>query len=182
MTALKDLNGKFIIDAAHSRLGFVARHAMVTKVRGNFGEFEGYAEGDASAPENGVVDVTIKADSINTGNEMRDNHLRSDDFFGSDTYPTITFRSTDIKVVDEETVEITGDFTIRGTTKSITIPFEFGGAITDHEGKLRIGFEGATDISRKDFGITWNGALEAGGVMVSDKIKLELELALVKEA
>ncbi len=113
---------------------------------------------------------------------MRDNHLRSDDFFGSDTYPTITFHSTDIKVVDEETVEITGDFTIRGTTKSITIPFEFGGAITDHEGNLRIGFEGATDISRKDFGITWNGALEAGGVMVSDKIKLELELALVKEA
>lgn len=182
MTALKELNGKFILDSAHSRLGFVARHAMVTKVRGNFDEFEGYAEGNAASPEDGVIAVDIKAESINTGNKMRDGHLRSDDFFGSDTYPAITFRSTNIAVIDDETVEVTGDFTIRDTTKSITIPFEFGGAIIDHEGKLRIGFEGATDISRKEFGITWNGALEAGGVMVSDKIKLELELALVKEA
>ena len=181
MTSLKDIQGNYTIDSAHSNLGFVARHAMITKVRGNFAEFEGTASGNGSAPADAKVNVTAKAASIYTGNEMRDKHLRSGDFFDVEKFPEVKFASTKIDVIGDDTLNITGDLTIRDQTRSITIPFEFGGEMTDASGNSRIGFEGSTTISRKDFGLTWNAALEAGGVMVSDKITLEIEISAVKQ-
>ena len=180
MTSLRDIKGKFTIDPSHSLLGFAARHAMVTKVHGSFAEFEGTAEGDGADPSTAKVDVKINATSITTNNEMRDKHLRSGDFFDAENYPEITFSSTKVEVVDDETLEITGNLNIKGNSKEITIPFEFGGAATDAYGNLRIGFEGKKAISRKEFGLTWNAALEAGGVMVSDKIMLEIEISAVE--
>jgi polyisoprenoid-binding protein YceI len=126
--------------------------------------------------------VTISAASIDTRNAQRDGHLRSNDFLAMDEYPQITFVSTGARQVDDSTFELTGDLTIKGVTNPITIPFSFEGAAKDPFGNLRVGFEGAVTINRKDYGITWNAALETGGVLVSDKVTLEFELSLVKNA
>ncbi|MCI1748322.1 MAG: YceI family protein [Acidipropionibacterium sp.] len=181
MTTLAELNGTYTIDPAHTRLGFVTRHAMVTKVRGSFTDFEGTASGNGSDPSSAAVSVTIKTDSFTTGVADRDGHIKSGDFLEVDKYPTIAFASTSASV-DGETLELTGDLTIKGVTKSVTIPFEFDGEAKDPFGNTRIGFEGKTKISRKDFGITWNAALETGGVLVSDEITLELEISAIKQA
>ena len=180
--ALTELTGTYTLDPAHSRIGFVARHAMVTKVRGAFNEFEGTATLDGANPANSSAQVTISTASIDTRNAQRDGHLRSNDFLAMDEYPQITFVSTGARQVDESTFELTGDLTIKGVTNPITIPFSFEGAAKDPFGNLRVGFEGAVTINRKDYGITWNAALETGGVLVSDKVTLELELSLVKNA
>ncbi|HZM80180.1 MAG TPA: YceI family protein [Candidatus Limnocylindrales bacterium] len=179
---LAELTGTYKLDAAHSRIGFVARHAMVTKVRGAFNDFEGEGFFDGTNPENSKVKVTIKTDSIDTRNGQRDGHLRNNDFLDVPTYPEITFVSTAARQLDDTTFELTGDLTIKDVTKSITIPFELQGAVTDPFGHQRAGFEGSTTISRGDYGITWNAALEAGGVLVSDKIVLEFEVSAVKQA
>ncbi|MCI5825830.1 MAG: YceI family protein [Arcanobacterium sp.] len=181
MAGLKDINGTYSIDPAHSRLGFVARHAMITKVRGSFTDFEGTASGNGADPSTAHVEVSAKATSIDTGNKMRDDHLRSGDFFDVEAYPGVKFVSTAVKVLDDETLEISGDLTIRDQTHSLTIPFEFMGAVTDAFGNKRIGFEGTTTISRKEFGLTWNKAVEAGGVLVSDKIVLEIEISAIEQ-
>ena len=180
--ALTELTGTYTLDPAHSRIGFVARHAMVTKVRGAFNEFEGTATLDGANPANSSAQVTISTASIDTRNAQRDGHLRSNDFLAMDEYPQITFVSTGARQVDDSTFELTGDLTIKGVTNSITIPFTFEGAAKDPFGNLRVGFEGAVTIDRKDYGITWNAALETGGVLVSDKVTLEFELSLVKNA
>jgi polyisoprenoid-binding protein YceI len=179
---LADLAGTWTIDASHTRIGFVARHAMVTKVRGAFNEFDGSASVDADDFTASAVALTIKAASIDTRNEQRDGHLRSNDFLAMDEYPEITFRSTGVKQTSPATFELTGDLTIKGVTKSVTVPFEFEGLATDPYGNLRAGFEGAVTINRKDYGITWNAALETGGVLVSDKIVLEFEVSAIKNA
>jgi polyisoprenoid-binding protein YceI len=180
--ALTELTGTYTLDPAHTRIGFVARHAMVTKVRGAFNEFEGTATLNGADPASSSARVTISAASIDTRNAQRDEHLRSNDFLSMDEYPQITFASTAARQVDDATFELTGDLTIKGVTNPITIPFSYEGAAKDPFGNLRVGFEGAVTINRKDYGITWNAALETGGVLVSDKVTLEFELSLVKTA
>jgi polyisoprenoid-binding protein YceI len=182
LTDFTTLTGTYAIDAAHSRFGFVARHAMVTKVRGSFNEFEGTATIDGANPENSSVQVSIAVDSIDTRNQQRDDHIRTNDFLDVATYPTITFASTTIKHAGGNDFEVTGDLTIRGVTKSITLPLEFQGAASDPFGNERIGFEGSVVINRKDWGVNWNAALEAGGVLVSEKVTLEFEISAVKSA
>ena len=179
---LTELTGTYTLDPAHTRIGFVARHAMVTKVRGAFNEFEGTATLDGTNPANSSAQVTISTASIDTRNAQRDGHLRSNDFLAMDEYPQITFVSTGARQVDDSTFELTGDLTIKGVTNPITIPFSFEGAAKDPFGNLRVGFEGAVTINRKDYGITWNAALETGGVLVSDKVTLEFEISAVKNA
>ena len=179
---LSDLSGSYVIDPGHTRIGFVARHAMVTKVRGSFNEFEGSGVIDGTDFTKSTGQLTIQAASIDTRNEQRDAHLRSNDFLAMEEYPQITFVATDVRQTGATTLELTGDLTIRGVTNSVTIPFQFEGAATDPFGNLRVGFEGSTVINRKDYGITWNAALETGGVLVSDKITLEFEVSAIKTA
>jgi polyisoprenoid-binding protein YceI len=181
-TTLADLAGSYVLDPAHTRIGFVARHAMVTKVRGQFNDFEGSGVVDASDFTKSTVTVTIQAASIDTRNEQRDAHLRSNDFLAMEDYPQITFTSTGIQQTGPTGVELTGDLTIRGVTNTVTIPFEFEGAAVDPYGNLRVGFEGSLVINRKDYGVTWNVALETGGVLVSDKVTLEFEVSAIKTA
>ena len=181
-TTTSELTGTYTLDPVHTRLGFVARHAMVTKVRGAFNEFEGTATVDGDNPANSSVRLTIDAASIDTRNAQRDEHLRTNDFLALEQYPRITFVSTDIRQVDETTFEVTGDLTIKDVTNRVAVPFEFEGAAQDPYGNQRIGFDGSVTISRKDYGITWNAALETGGVLVSDKIVLEFEVSAVKNA
>jgi len=171
-----------IARAAHTRIGFVARHAMVTKVRGAFNEFTGTAVLDGTNPANSRVEVTIEAASIDTRNAQRDEHLRSNDFLAMQEYPKITFTSTGVRQAGESTFEVTGDLTIKDVTKAVTIPFEFEGAAKDPFGNQRVGFEGSVTINRKDYGVTWNAALEGGGVLVSDKVTLEFEVSAVRNA
>lgn len=180
--ALTELTGTYTLDPAHTQIGFVARHAMVTKVRGAFNEFEGTAVLDGANPANSHVEVTINAASIDTRNAQRDEHLRSNDFLAMQEYPKITFSSTGVRQVDDTTFEVSGDLTIKGVTNSITIPFSFEGAAKDPFGNQRVGFEGSVTINRKDYGVTWNAALEGGGVLVSDKVTLEFEVSAVKSA
>jgi polyisoprenoid-binding protein YceI len=174
------LTGDYTLDLAHTRIGFSARHAMVSKVRGQFNEFNGSIFLDAENPANSQVELTIKAASIDTRNADRDAHLRSNDFFAMEEYPEITFRSTHVEQATENKYYVTGDLTIRGTTKPVTVNFELNGSVVDPWGNFRIGFDGQTTINRKDWGVSFNAALEAGGVMVSEKVNLEFEVEAVK--
>ena len=176
-----ELAGTWTIDASHSSLGFVARHAMVTNVRGSFDEFEGTG---VLSPEAGASSATvvIKAASINTGSADRDGHLRSADFFDATTYPELRFVSTDIERVESDVVRVTGDLTIKDVTRPVAIDFEFTGTAVDPYGNTRAGFEGSTTINRKDWGLEWNAALETGGVLVSEKIKLVFDISAIKSA
>ena len=179
---LTELTGTYTVDPAHTRIGFVARHAMVTKVRGSFDEFAGTAVLDGTNPANSRVEVTIEAASIDTRNAQRDEHLRGNDFLAMQEYPKITFASTGVRQAGETTFEVTGDLTIKGVTNEITIPFEFEGSAKDPFGNQRVGFEGSVTINRRDYGVTWNAALEGGGVLVSDKVTLEFEISAIKNA
>jgi len=176
------LTGDYTIDTAHSRIGFVARHAMVTKVRGSFNEFEGAFHLDGENPENSSGQVTIQAKSIDTRNSQRDDHLRSNDFLDMDNHAEVTFVSTAIKQADDTTFTVTGDLTVRGVTQSVEIPFEYTGSATDPFGNQRVGLEGSVVINRKDYGVNWNAALETGGVLVSEKVTLEIEVSAIKNS
>ena len=177
--ALAELTGTYTIDTAHSRIGFVARYAMATKVRGAFNDFEGTAELDGSDPSRSSATVTISAASIDTRNAQRDAHLRAGDFLDVEKHPTITFVSTGARQ-DGEVFELTGDLTVKDVTRSVTIPFTFDGLATDPFGNVRAGFEGTLTVSRKDFGLTWNASLETGGVLVGDKVVLEFEISAIR--
>lgn len=179
---LSELTGQYALDPAHTRIGFVARHAMVTKVRGAFNEYVGTGYLDGDDPSKSTVSVTIQAKSIDTRNEQRDAHLRSNDFLDMENHPEITFVSTAAKQLDDSTFQLTGDLTIRGVTKPVTVDFDYQGAVVDPWGNTRIGFEGQVTINRKDWGVNWNAALEAGGVLVSEKVTLEFELSAIKTA
>jgi polyisoprenoid-binding protein YceI len=178
-TAGSVLTGDYTIDASHTRLGFSARHAMVTTVRGSFSDVEGTAHVDVETPARSSVTLIIRTASVTTGSADRDGHLGSADFFDSETHPEITFVSTAVER-DGSEWSITGDLTIKGITRSVTIPFEENGTAQDPFGNVRIGFEGATTINRKDWDLTWNAALETGGVLVSEKIKLEFDVSAIK--
>lgn len=178
-TALSDLTGDYTIDPMHSQMGFVARHAMVTKVRGSFTDYEGTVRGGDSV-EDASISVIMQTASVDTRNPDRDGHLRTGDFFDVETYPTITFASTQVETTSDSVLRVIGDLTIKGTTQQVSIDFEYNGAATDPYGMQRVGFEGRTTVLRSDFGMTFNAALETGGVLVSDKITLEIEISAVK--
>jgi len=168
-TALSALTGTYAIDPTHTRIGFVARHAMVTKVRGAFNEFAGTAHIDGDDLGRSSVELPIQVASIDTRNADRDGHLRSNDFHALDEDPEIVFRSTGVTPTDDG-VDITGDLTIKGVTKSVTVPFTFEGQATDPFGNERVGFEGTTTINRTDYGLTWNAQPKTGAVLGSDNI------------
>ncbi len=180
VTVPTTLTGTYAIDPSHSRIGFVARHAMVSKVRGSFNEFEGSGFFDADNPANSKLQLTIKAASIDTRNADRDAHLRGNDFFAMEEYPEITFTSTAVEQVDPENYRVTGDLTIKGVTKPVTVDFEYTGAAVDPYGNQRIGLEGRTTVNRKEWGINWNAVLDAGGVLVSEKVTLEFEVSAIR--
>ena len=179
-TATASLTGTYNVDASHSQIGFGARHAMVTKVRGQFNEFTGTGFFDVENPANSNLQVTIQAKSIDTRNADRDTHLRSNDFFDMEQFPEITFVSTSFSKADAEIYSVTGDLTIKGVAKSITFNLDFTGEAIDPWGNQRVGFEGQTTINRKDWGVNWNTALETGGVLVGEKITLEFEISAVR--
>lgn len=179
-TTTDTLKGNYVIDPSHSLIGFSARHAMVTKVRGSFKEFEGTGYFDPGNPDDIDIDLTIKAASIDTGSGDRDGHLKSNDFLAMNQYPEIHFKSTNVETVEDDTYRVTGALTIRGVTNTVTLDFEYTGAAVDPYGNQRIGFEGTGTINRKDWGVNWNAALEAGGVLVSDKVGLELAVSAIK--
>ena len=174
--------GTYTVDASHSRIGFVARHAMVTKVRGAFNDYEAVAEVNGDALSDTKVRVAIKAASVDTRSEQRDGHLRSADFFDVETYPEISFSSTAVEPVGDDVLRVTGDLAIKGTTRPVTIDFTYEGSAVDPFGNQRVGFEGSVVVNRKDWGLNWNAGLEAGGVLVSEKVTLEFEISAIKTA
>ena len=180
--SVKDLSGTYVLDPTHSSIGFSARHAMVTKVRGAFNNVAGTAVVDGANPAASTIEVTIQADSFDTGQADRDGHVKSADFLDVANFPTLTFKATDIAITDDETVRVTGDLTIKGVSHSVTIDLEYNGSAKDPFGNERVGFEGEADIRRSDWGLTWNAALETGGFLVSDKIELKLDISAIKQA
>ncbi len=171
----------YAIDPTHSRIGFVARHAMITKVRGSFDEYTGTGTYDPADPAASTVHIDIRTASVDTRNRDRDNHLRSPEFFDVDSFPTITFTSTEIVPTGDDRFAITGDLTIKGISKPVTFDTELTGTATDPFGHERLGLEGSTRVNRKDWGLTWNALLEAGGVLVSEQITLEFEVSAVRQ-
>lgn len=166
----------YAIDKAHSEAEFQVRH-LITKVRGRFSDFEGTILFDEEQPTRSAVAITIPAASVDTNVADRDAHLRSEDFFFVEKYPQITFVSAGITKADSpDAYEVTGDLTIRGVTRRITLPVTFLGKAKDPWGNEKIGFETAITINRKDYGLTWNAALEAGGFLVGDDVKLSMSV------
>jgi polyisoprenoid-binding protein YceI len=179
MANIKDLTpGTWNIDPSHSTVSFVARHLMITKVRGRFGSFSGtitIAEDRLASSVNASIDLA----SVTTGDEQRDGHLKSADFFEVEKYPTMTFTSTALADKGDHYI-MAGDLTVKGVTKPVELDLEFEGVNTDPWGNTKAAFTATTDVNRKDWGLEWNVALEAGGVLVGDKVKLELEIQAVK--
>jgi polyisoprenoid-binding protein YceI len=181
-TDLSHLTGDYTIDPAHSRIGFAVRHAMVTNVRGEFAEYEGKLHLDGTDPAKATAELVIKVASVDTKQEQRDEHLRTGDFFAAETYPEIAFRSRSAEEVGDDTYRLHGDLTIKGVTRPVTLDLEFTGSATDPYGLNRVGFEGGTTIDRTDWGLTYNAALETGGVLIGEKVKLVLDISAVKSA
>ena len=181
MSTLSAAAGTWDIDAAHTNLGFSARHAMVAKVRGHFAEYTGSFTIDGDDISKSSAELTIQTGSILTGQADRDGHLKSPDFLDVEKFPTITFVSTSA-AEKGDTIVLTGDLTIHGVSKQVEIHYDYLGLSQDPWGNSKIGFEGSTKISRKDFGLTWNAALETGGVLVGDDIKLNLDVEGTKRA
>jgi len=165
----------FQIDKTHSEAAFQVRH-LISKVRGRFTDFDGAIAFDEAEPQRSTVSFTIQADSIDTGVADRDAHLRSTDFFAVDQYPTITFRSTAIAPKGNDEFLVTGDLTMRGVTRQVVIPVSYLGAAVDPWGNQKIAFEGEVSLNRKDYGLTWNAALETGGFLVGDDVKVSLSV------
>lgn len=176
------LTGDYTVDAAHSSLGFTARHAMVTNVKGSFSDFEGTLHLDGADPTASTASFDVRMDSISTGSADRDTHLKSADFFDIEQHPAMTFRSTKAEALGGTSYRITGDLSILGTTKPISIDLEFNGFAKDPFGNERVGFEGTGELLRSEWGLTWNAALETGGVLVSDRIKLNFDLSAIKKS
>ncbi len=170
------------IDASHSIAEFSVKHMMVSTVKGRFGTLEGAIEGDASDPLASSVHASIDVASITTNDEARDTHLRSDDFFNAEKFPKITFVSKRVERVDAENYRLVGDLTIRDVTKEVVLETEFEGQVADPWGNQRAGFTATTQFRRRDFGVNFNGLLETGGVIVSDKVKITLHIEAVRAA
>jgi polyisoprenoid-binding protein YceI len=173
--------GDYVVDPAHTSVEFVGRHLMITKVRGRFPEVTGTVT-IADDPERSHVEVEIKVATVDTGNNDRDAHLRSADFFDAEQYPTITFRSTKVEAGTSGTWAVTGDLTVRDVTRAITLQVDFDGANASPMGDERIAFSAATEVDREDWGLTWNVALETGGMLVGKKVRIELNVQAVAAA
>jgi polyisoprenoid-binding protein YceI len=178
--ATASLTGHYLIDEANTRIGFAARYAMVTTVRGGFTEFHGTAQLDGENPARSSISVIISTASLNTGQNQRDEHLRSPDFLDVETFPEIAFHSTGVEPTSDGDYLVHGDLTICGVTRPVSIEMAFTGSSIDHLQHELAGFEGSTIISRADFGLTWNAILETGGVLVGDEIDLHFDVALVR--
>lgn len=173
-------NTKWVIDPTHSELEFKVRHLMISNVKGQFKDFSGVIEGEDFL--NSQINASIQADSVFTNNNDRDNHLRSADFFDVENHKEITFKSNSLKKVDEDEYKLTGELSILNVTKEVVLDVEYGGRITDPYGNDKIAFSLKGKINRKDFGLNWNTALEAGGVMVSDEVRINAELQFAKQS
>ena len=182
MTTLTELAGDWDLDPAHTGLRFSARHAMVATVRGGFKAFSGSLHFDAADVSKATAEVTIDATSIDTGNDGRDGHLKSGDFLDVENFGTLTFVTTSVSQVDDDEFTLVGNLTIKDVTHEVTITVEPLGLSTDPFGNARAGFEGKGEILRKDWGLEWNAALETGGVLISDKVKLTLDVSAIKRA
>ncbi len=172
------ISGTWNVDPSHSRIGFVGRHLMISKVRGNFATFTGVIE-IAPDPLHSTLSATVELASIVTGDETRDGHLKGEDFFDVANHPTMTFVSTGVKEKGND-YALLGDLTIKGATLPVEFDLEFEGVSADPWGGTRAGFTAETEINRKDWGLEWNVALEAGGVLVGEKVKIQLEIEAVK--
>jgi polyisoprenoid-binding protein YceI len=170
------------VDKSHTHVNFTARHMMISKVRGEFTNYDINVDFDENNPANTAVDVTIYADSIYTRDEQRDGHLRSPDFLDAEKYPAITFKSKKVEQFNANSGRLVGDLTIRDTTREVVLDVEYSGLVKSPWGNTSAGFAAKTTINRKDWGLTWNVALETGGWLVSDQINIEIELELVKVA
>jgi len=168
------------IDASHSEITFKVKHLMITNVTGSFQKFDATMESDAADFSDAKINFEADADSINTGSEQRDGHLKGDDFFAADKFPKLSFASTSFKKKSGEDYVLTGDLTIRGVTKSVELAVEYGGTVTDPYGQVKSGFEINGKINRKDFGLVWGATTEAGGIVVSDEVKLHLNIQMIK--
>jgi polyisoprenoid-binding protein YceI len=171
---------KWGFDITHSSVNFSIRHLMVSKVHGRFSQWNGGFEFDEANPVASHVEVQIEASSIDTKEPQRDTHLRSQEFFDVERYPHITFHSTSVEASSGKEYRITGDLTICGTTRSVVLDVEYAGRVKDPWGGERAGFTAKTTINRKDFGLSWNKAIEAGGVMVGDKVEISVDVEAVK--
>ena len=168
------------IDTSHSSVDFSIRHMMISTVRGTFERFSGTVEADEANPTAALVDVQIEVASINTRDEKRDAHLRSPDFFDVDTYPTIRFKSKRVERTNDDTGKLIGDLTIKDVTREVVLDVEYAGQSRSPWGTTSAGFSATTKINRKDWGLNWNVALETGGVLVADEVKIHIEVELVK--
>lgn len=175
------MNTKWNIDPTHSEIGFKVKHMMISNVRGSFASFRAQAETNGDDFNTAKLNFEADIDSINTGVTDRDTHLKSDDFFNAETYPTLKFESTVVKLDDEDLI-IEGHMTIRDVTKPVTLKGEFGGIVTDPYGQTKAGFTLNGKIKRSEFGLRWNAVTEAGGIVVSDDIRIQNEIQFVKEA
>lgn len=175
-----ELTGHYELDPAHTRVGFAARHAMVTTVRGHFTEFSGGVFLDADAPCRSRAELVVDTASVTTGQQQRDAHLRSPDFFDVDTYPELLFTSTGVEPVGGDDFRMVGDLTVRAVTRPVVVAFTFQGVVRDPFGSQRAGFAGRASVRRSDFGLTYNAALELGGFLVSDEVTLEFDVSAIK--
>lgn len=174
-------NKTWNIDNSHSGVHFSVRHMVVSKVRGRFAKYTGSVHLHDDL-EKSRVDVSIDAASIDTGSADRDAHLRSPDFFDVEKFPALTFKSSRVERLDGDKLRLVGNLTIRDVTREVVLDATYGGRSTDPWGNERVGFEAKTGLDRKDFGLTWNQVLEVGGVLVGDRVELEIEVELVKSA
>jgi polyisoprenoid-binding protein YceI len=168
----------YTIDAAHSSVSFKIKH-LASRVVGSFKDFSGTIEFDEKAPKKASVDATIQTASIDTRNEKRDGHLRSADFFEAEKYPTITFKSKKVEAAVKDKLKVTGDFTMHGVTKPVTLNVEYLGSAKDPAGKVRAGFSATGKLNRKDFGIVWNKALDNGGFILGDDVEVAIEIEAI---
>ncbi|MET7937849.1 YceI family protein [Streptomyces sp. NPDC005322] len=180
--ALAALTGEWIVDSAHSRIGFSVRHAMVTTVRGAFTEYESRLYFDGYNPARSRAEIVISSASVQTGAEQRDAHLVGRDFLDAATYPSMSFRSTAVQLASRDVYRMTGDLTIRDTTRPVVLELTYIGHVTDPFGYERVGFDGTTTINRSDWGLTYNARLAQGGAMVSEKVRLQFDIAAIRTA
>jgi polyisoprenoid-binding protein YceI len=169
------------IDSSHSRVAFSVRHMMISNAHGQFNKVNGTVEFDEAKPTNSTVNVQIEAASIDTRDEKRDGHLRSADFFDAEKYPNLTFKSTRVEVTDESHGKLYGDLTIKNVTRPVVLAVDYSGLAKSPWGTSSAGFTATTKISRKDFDLNWNVALETGGVLVGDIVNISIELEIVKQ-
>lgn len=173
---------KWALDPTHSELQFKVKHLMITTVTGNFKSFSATVETEGDNFDTAKIDFSAEVNSIDSGNEQRDGHLKSVDFFEAEKFSTITFSGSKLEKKDEENYVLHGDLTIKGISKPVSIPTEFGGIAKDPWGNVKAGFTLNGKINRKDWDLNWNAALETGGVLVSDEVKIIAEIQVVKQA